>query len=156
MLSLSKRRPRRQEAWPARRCPRGSAGPGERRRGLSLSKRRPRRPEAWPGRRCPGHTASGIVAMETTLLHVHNMYRNTAKPSIELKPREVLILGMMPYDRSAQVLPRLLPGCAAIARAWPCPQLPRCRRSLLIVARPPACSVYPGSLAQSWKTRPNT
>ena len=69
-------------------------------------------------------------------LYVHNMYRNTAKPSIELKPREVLILGMMPYDRSAQVLPRLLPGCAAIARAWPCPQLPRCRRSLLFEARP--------------------
>ena len=33
--ALLKRRPGREEAWPARRCPRLSAGPGERRRGLS-------------------------------------------------------------------------------------------------------------------------
>ena len=32
-LSSSKRRPGRGEAWPARRCPGRSAGPGERRRG---------------------------------------------------------------------------------------------------------------------------
>ena len=30
----AKRLPGREEAWPARRCPRGSAGPGERGRGL--------------------------------------------------------------------------------------------------------------------------
>ena len=36
-LSLSKRLPGREEAKPARRCPRGSAGPGERRRGLLVA-----------------------------------------------------------------------------------------------------------------------
>ena len=35
--SLLQRQPGRKEAWPARRCPRRSAGPGERRRGLLVA-----------------------------------------------------------------------------------------------------------------------